>query len=231
MAEVGAVTELLDEGEPVSTARAKWLNVLDIERKASAPSSVVNLLSTITKLDPAYAEKFGPSLWSAVQHGDVAGVAGSMHGLIGELANKAVPAADDGPLADVTKVTSSELQYIRESGRWDVCVGFLNGKGFGTMKPPARLVDADFAAQAALISSAAQNDWHAREVPAWTSVYGAAMAKALAAKMIASGVKLQDLDTDMQVSCEWTTGLLAAISEKPAPVAAGLYRWLIAGAK
>ena len=57
------------------------------------------------------------------------------------------------------------------------------------------------------------------------------MAKALAAKMVASGVKLQDMDTDMQVSCEWTAGLLAAISEKPAPVAANLYRWLMAGAK
>lgn len=70
-----------------------------------------------------------------------------------------------------------------------------------------------------------------RDVPPWASAYGGSMAKALAAKMIASGVKLQDLDSDMQVSCEWTTGLLAAISEKPAPVAANLYRWLIAGGK
>jgi hypothetical protein len=231
MADVGAVTNLLDNGEPLSIARAKWLSVLDLERRVHAPESLIKLLSTVAALDPPSAEKFGPSLWAAAQVGDVAGLSGSMHSLMGELANKAVPAADDEPLADVTKITSIELQYLRESGRWDVCVGFLNGKGFGTIKPPARLLDADFTAQAALITSGAQNEWRARDVPQWTSAYGAAMAKTLAAKMVANGVNLQNLDTDTHVSCEWTTSLLTAISEKPAPVAASLYRWLTTGAK
>jgi hypothetical protein len=137
----------------------------------------------------------------------------------------------DTAVFEVIKVTTVELQYLRLGGNWNACVGFMNGKGVGGVQAPTKVIDADFRAQTALIESGARNEWRSRGVPTWASAYGAGLAKLVATKLVARGVNLQNLDSDTQVSCEWTTELLTAISEKPAPVAAGLYRWLVAGAK
>jgi hypothetical protein len=85
-------------------------------------------------------------------------------------------------------------------------------------------------AQTALIESAAENGWRAQKIPDWTSATGTTIATAVGAKMIGDGLDLQKLDTDNRVSCEWTTRLLTAIADKPTSTAAGLYRWILAGA-
>jgi hypothetical protein len=231
MADAGAVTGLLYDGQAVSVAKAKWLAVLDIEKRVHAPAALLNLFSVIAAVSPTSVEKYGPSLWRATQTGNAMTVAASMHGLVGELAARAIPASDDEALALVVKVTSGELQYLRAKGSWDACVGFINGKGFGLTKPPQDFVEADLTAQTALIISAAHNEWKVKEIPGWISAVGAALAKPIAIKMVAAGVNLQNLDSDPRASCEWTTDFLATIAQKPAPLAANLYRWLASGAK
>jgi hypothetical protein len=231
MADAGVVTTLLDGDHPVSIGNAKWLTVANSAGRLHEPEAFRKLLSTIEKVDPTAPEKYGPKLWAAAQAGIAGSVASATREMASGLTTRALPAADDESLALSAKATGAEMQYLRATGKWDVCAGFINGKGFGANTPPNKILEQRYLADIAIITSGAQNSWTARAVPPWASQLGAETAKDVAARMLAQGINVKNIDTDPRVSCEWSTALLATISQKPTPVAAGLYRWLAAGAK
>jgi hypothetical protein len=231
MADVGAITYLTKDDAVIPLAKAKWQFILDAASRIKTNPALRILLSTLEEVDPGIPERFGPALWAASESKEPNALQIALSGMIGSLMPKAIGAADDGDLKKIVDVTSRELAYLAQKNEWKVCASFLDGKGFSGIAPPTNLAEEDIRRQAALFRSAARNDWIQKSVPSWASAYGGDLAKALALRFAREGIDLGKLDLDPRVSCLWTTALLAAFAEKPAPTTAGLYRWLLAGAK
>lgn len=231
MAEAGAVSELIDGEKPISITRAKWRNTIDALQSAKLPKTMLHLFQTMEEVDPIAVDKHAPSLWLALQRGDSAEMIKASHALMSQMTGKALFSADDEPLMALVKATAAELRYLRDNQHWKQCVGLIDGKGFGGVKPPPGLQDADFASQTETIVSAARNAWEVKVIPAWAKPKGEAMAAAIGAGMTADQLPPEKIDSDPRVSCEWSARLLIAISEQPESEGASIYRWLADGAK
>jgi hypothetical protein len=227
LADVGAVTQLLDGDESISLARAKWMAIVDALRNVQGGKPLVGLFQTIDAVAPKETLTYGPELWRLSQSGDTRGVMTAVRTLIAKLGAYAMPAADDNAIVGMMRVTSIEIGRIRQQQSWDSCASFLDGKGFGSIRMPPNIASLEYGATAKLLKTAAARNWIPQGVPAWATVEGPSIAKAVALEMLANGEDIRSLKTDPRIACDWSADLLTAILEKPPSEAAGLYRWLL----
>jgi hypothetical protein len=227
MAEAGAVTELTDDGEPVSLAEGKWRTVMRVIKHAGVSREETDFFLLADHIAPAATQAFAGRMLDRAEQNDINGVAAVLREMVAAMTVKAIPAASDAAMAESVGVMSAEFQYLQSRERWDICTGLLAGKGFGNLKMPPELIAQDFKASSDLVSSAVQRGWAKQDVPSQASVEGNALIKNTAADMAGKGEDVRQFGKDPKISCLWSANLMSSIAAKPAPEAARLYRWLL----
>jgi hypothetical protein len=228
MADTGAVTQLTDDGESISLAEGKWRMVMNEIKHARIPKEEADFFLLVDHVAPATAQSFAATILEQADRDDTQGVRESLREMVGTMTDKAMPAAADGALAESAGVLGTELQYVQSKERWDTCVGLLAGKGFGDLKVPPEIVALEFRASSDLVQSAAQRGWAKQDLPPQASAEGRALAKSVAADMVSRGDDMREFGKDPRISCIWTANIVSAISARPLPEAARIYRWLLA---
>ncbi|MES2294085.1 MAG: GYF domain-containing protein [Pseudomonadota bacterium] len=228
MAQAGAVTQLTDDGEPVTLAEGEWRAVMHDLKHARILKEEMDFFLLVDHVAPATAQSFAAKILDRADRNDTDGVLTLMREMVGAMTDKALPAAGDAALAESAGVLGTELQYVQSRERWDVCTGLLAGKGFGDLKIPPELIALDFRASSDLVASAAQRGWVKQELSAQAGAEGRALAKTIAAQMAKNGEDVHQFDKDPKIACAWTANLMSGISARPAPEAARIYRWLLA---
>jgi hypothetical protein len=226
MADLGAVTQLLEGDQGVSVDRAKWLDVMDDITRERLPAELIALFEVIYEAKPELALEYGSRLWNAAVTGHKDGVRTIAHDLVSRMTTLAFPAASDAAVNELIRVELAESQPIRAAQRWDICSDFFAGKGFGTFLPSSKMAAMEFSADAALVRTAAHRNWRPVVVPAWADAAGKELAVRTAQAMLLQGEDIRLLSSDPRISCDWSANLMQAIARTPPREAAALYRWL-----
>jgi hypothetical protein len=231
MAEAGAVSALEDRGAPVSLNQAKWRDVVDMLAHGKSSASLLLLMRTTERVAPATIDKQAPALWSTAMHGGKEEFAAAIYALLSAQSDKALVAADDRSLMAIVRVTRDEFAFLRQGGKWAACAEFSNGHGLHGVHLPAKIRDADYDAQTAIVESAVKNDWKKRSFTPQGRSQGRLIGALAARKTTVQGFDPQTMHADPRVSCVWRANLFAELSTWPDSAGANAYRWIIAGAK